>query len=57
MFHVPSAVGYVGIIQTGTVALLSIPLSHVAKHYGKAPVMVLGSVAYMVLSAMYFGYK
>lgn len=51
------AVGYAGIIQTGTVAILSVPLSFVAKYYGKASVMALGAAAYMILSSMYFGYN
>ena len=47
------AVGYCGVIQTATIAVLAMPFSHLSTIYGKGVVLAAGALCYILLAGAY----
>ena len=51
------AIGYCGSIQTGTIAIISLPLARLATSCGKSVVLALGTICYILMTVPYILYN
>ena len=59
MSHTPSCLfhRYCGSIQTGTIAILALPMSSFATAYGKTSVLCFGTVCFVLICSAYLSFS